>query len=66
MKTVKDIKGVVIKEDDWCYFWNDINKKVKYQFYGWYGKKVPLNYISIDKADDDDLSWWAYCEKIRT
>ncbi|QDF28961.1 hypothetical protein [Halarcobacter anaerophilus] len=59
---VKDSKGNILKEDDWCYFWNDNNVKVRYQFYSLSKRELP--YISIDKSDNNDLSWWKHCEKI--
>lgn len=67
---IKDSKDNILKEDDWCLFWNDDeNKKVKYQFYDWYDRPNAINsiehhYISIDIHDNNDLSWWKNCEKI--
>ena len=60
----KDINGNILQEDDWCYFWNDDEKiKVKYQFYEPYHREH--KYISIDRNDRNDLSYWKHCEKIK-
>ena len=60
MKT-RDTYGREIKENDVCLFWNDNPKiRVKYQFYE--HQKDRKRYISIDKDDDNDLSWWKHCE----
>ncbi len=63
-KIAKDIRGEELKKDDWCWFWDDGNTRVKYQFYELYHRDPSL-YISIDKSDDDDLSWWYNCEQIK-
>ena len=66
-KIAKDIRGVKLKEDDWCWFWNDGPTRVKYQFLELYHRDPSL-YISVDKKDkkaDNDLSWWKNCEKIK-
>ena len=62
-KIAKDIRGTKLKEYDWCWFWNDGNTRVKYQFHSLYHRDPNL-YISVDKDDNDDLSWWKNCEKI--
>lgn len=60
----KDINGNILKKDDWCYFWNDDEKiKVKYQFHEPYHREH--KYISIDRNDRNDLSYWKHCEKIK-
>ena len=38
-------------------------KKVKYQFYDTYHREH--KYISIDRNDANDLSYWKHCKKIK-
>ncbi len=62
-EVAKDINGNILEKDDWCYFWNDDEiKKVKYQFYDTYHREH--KYISIDRNDKNDLSYWKHCKKI--
>jgi|GEM_PF-6010843 len=48
-----------IKKGDWCYFWNREGEvKRLYQLHD-----IDRGmYVSIDKLDDDDLSWFYNCE----
>lgn len=59
--TLDDFEVFDAKKDDLCYFWNNKNPCYKpiYQFYS-FDKDRKL-FISIDKADDNDLSWWENC-----
>ena len=57
------MKKEKLKQNDWCFFWNEnIKKGVVYQFFEYSKHKHP--YVSIDKSDDNDLSWWLNDRKL--
>lgn len=62
--TLDDFEVLNVKQDDWCYFWNDKNPDYKpiYQFDSFDVKRG--KFISIDKNDENDLSWWDNCELV--
>jgi len=61
---ITDSFGNEIAKGDECFFWTNPLQRVRYRFHAIYQRDVDRPYISVDVDDNDDLSWWAYCEKV--